>query len=241
MAIVVASYTQTVQAYETSGGAYVVAKENLGKLPSLVGAAALLVDYVLTVAVSIAAGVLALTSAVPHSRPTRSASRSPSSASLTVVNLRGVRESGILFALPTYAFVVSMLALVATGSAKCTLGTCPQALVPDPLATGVGAVGLFVVLRAFASGAAALTGVEAISNGVNAFRPPQGRNAARTLVAMGAIAVTLFIGVSYLAVAMEARRAGASPSSPRSRARRSPPARSARPCTTPSRRSRSGS
>ena len=125
-----------------------------------------------------------------------------------MVNLRGVRESGILFALPTYAFVVSMLALVATGSAKCTLGTCPQALVPDPLATGVGAVGLFVVLRAFASGAAALTGVEAISNGVNAFRPPQGRNAARTLVAMGAIAVTLFIGVSYLAVAMEARPSG---------------------------------
>ena len=100
-----------------------------------------------------------------------------------------------------------MLALVATGSAKCALGTCPQA-VPDPLATGVGAVGLLVVLRAFASGAAALTGVEAISNGVNAFRPPQGKNAAKTLVAMGAIAITLFIGVSYLAFAMEARPSG---------------------------------
>jgi len=205
MAIVVVSYTQTVQAYETSGGAYVVAKENLGKLPSLVGAAALLVDYVLTVAVSIAAGVLALTSAVPSLEAHKVGVSLAFLGLLTVVNLRGVRESGILFAVPTYAFIGAMLVLVATGTAKCAVGSCPQAVVPDPLATGVGAVGLFVVLRAFASGAAALTGVEAISNGVNAFRPPQGKNAAKTLVAMGAIAIMLFVGVSYLAVAMEAR------------------------------------
>jgi len=208
MAIVVASYTQTVEAYQTSGGAYVVAKDNLGKLPSLVGAAALLVDYILTVAVSIAAGVLALTSAFPSLEGHKVGISLAFLVLLTVVNLRGVRESGILFALPTYAFVLSMLALVATGTAKCTLGTCPQVEVPDPLATGAGAVGLFVVLRAFASGAAALTGVEAISNGVNAFKLPHGRNAAKTLVAMGAIAITLFIGVSYLAVAMDARPSG---------------------------------
>src|SRR4029453_1041659 len=149
MAIVVASYTQTVQAYETSGGAYVVAKENLGKLPSLVAAAALLVDYVLTVAVSIAAGVLALTSAVPSLEAHKVDVSLAFLGLVTVVNLRGVRESGILFALPSYAFIAAMLALVATGSAKCTLGACPQAVVPDPLATGAGAVGLFVVLRAF--------------------------------------------------------------------------------------------
>jgi amino acid transporter len=205
MAIVVLSYTQTVQAYETSGGAYVVAKENLGKLPSLVGAAALLVDYILTVAVSIAAGVLALTSAAPSLENHKVGISLAFLSLLTMVNLRGVRESGILFAVPTYAFVVAMLALVATGIGKCTVGSCPQAEVPDPLATGVGAIGVFVLLRAFASGAAALTGVEAISNGVSAFRPPQGKNAAKTLLAMGAIAISLFLGVSYLAVAMDAR------------------------------------
>src|SRR5215218_892530 len=204
MAIVVVSYTQTVQAYETSGGAYVVAKENLGKLPSLVGAAALLVDYVLTVAVSIAAGVLALTSAAPS----LAAHRVPLSlafiALLTLVNLRGVRESGILFAVPTYAFIASMFVLVGTGVGKCATGDCPTAQAPDPIAAGAGVVGVFVLLQAFASGAAALTGVEAISNGVNAFRPPPGRNAARTLLAMAVIAITLFIGVSYLAVHMHA-------------------------------------
>ena len=205
MAIVVLSYTQTVQAYETSGGAYVVAKENLGKMPSLVAAAALLVDYILTVAVSIAAGVLALTSAAPSLEDHKVAISLGFLALLTIVNLRGVRESGLLFAVPTYAFVVAMFALVATGVGRCTLGSCPQAEVPDPLATGVGAIGAFVLLRAFASGAAALTGVEAISNGVGAFRPQQGKNAAKTLIAMGAIAITLFLGVSYLAVAMEAR------------------------------------
>ena len=205
LAIVVVSYTQTVQAYETSGGAYVVARENLGKLPSLVAAAALLTDYVLTVAVSVTAGVLALTSAAPSLEAHKLSLSLGFVVLLTVVNLRGVRESGVAFALPTYAFVVAMYTLVAAGIARCASGGCPTAHVPDPTTVGVGAAGLFVILRAFASGSAALTGVEAISNGVNAFRPPQGKNAARTLVVMGVIAISLFIGVSYLAVAMHAR------------------------------------
>jgi amino acid transporter len=204
MAVVVLSYIQTVHAYQTSGGAYVVARENLGTLPSLVAAAALLVDYILTVAVSVAAGVLALTSAAPSLRGHEVTLCLAFIGLLTVANLRGVRESGALFALPTYAFVASMFALVGTGVGRCATGECPTVQAPHPIAAGAGAVGLFVLLQAFASGAAALTGVEAISNGVNAFRRPSGRNAARTLLAMAAIAITLFIGVSYLAVHMHA-------------------------------------
>ena len=205
LGIVVLSYRQTVRAYSTSGGAYVVARENLGKLPSLIAAAALLVDYVLTVAVSVAAGVLALVSAAPSLDDHRVAISLAFIVLLTVVNLRGVRESGLAFALPTYGFVVVMFALVGTGVAKCATGDCPTATAPDPVTAGVGTVGVLVILRAFASGAAALTGVEAISNGVSAFRPPQARNAATTLAVMGAIAIALFVGVSYLAVAMDAR------------------------------------
>src|SRR5262245_34017189 len=204
LAIVVVSYTQTVRAYETSGGAYVVAKDNLGTLPSLVAAAALLVDYVLTVAVSVTAGVLALTSAAPALGPHKVGLSLGFVALLTLVNLRGVRESGVLFALPTYGFVAVMFVMVATGIGKCLDGACPQAPVPDPLAAGAGVVGVLVILQAFASGSAALTGVEAISNGVGAFRRPKGRNAALTLLAMGAIAISLFLGVSYLAVSMNA-------------------------------------
>ncbi|TML60766.1 MAG: APC family permease [Actinobacteria bacterium] len=205
LAIVVLSYRQTVQAYQTSGGAYVVAKENLGTLPSLVGAAALLVDYILTVAVSVAAGVLALTSVVPSLAPHKVSLSLAAVVLLTLVNLRGVRESGIAFALPTYSFVAVMYVMVAVGIGKCVAGSCPQASVPHPIAAGAGAVGVFVLVRAFASGAVALTGVEAISNGVSAFRPPKGRNAAGTLGALGVIAISLFLGVSYLAVHMHAR------------------------------------
>jgi amino acid transporter len=204
LAIVVLSYTQTVRAYETSGGAYVVAKDNLGTLPSLVAAAALLVDYVLTVAVSVTAGVLALTSAAPSLAVHKVVLSLGFVALLTIVNLRGVRESGVLFALPTYGFVAAMFLMIGTGVGKCLDGMCPQAAVPSPLAAGAGAVGVLVLLQAFASGSAALTGVEAISNGVGAFRRPRGRNAALTLLAMGAIAITLFLGVSYLAVSMNA-------------------------------------
>ena len=204
LGIVVLSYTQTVQAYQTSGGAYIVARDNLGTLPSLVAAAALLADYILTVAVSVTAGVVALVSAAPSLASHKVALSLLFVLVLTLANLRGVRESGILFAVPTYAFIVAFFAMIGTGVSKCAVGTCPQAHVPDPITAGTGAVTLFVVLRAFASGAAALTGVESISNGVNAFRPPPGKNAAQTLLAMGAVAVMLFIGTSWLAVHMHA-------------------------------------
>jgi len=205
LAIVVLSYRQTVQVYESSGGAYVVAKENLGKLPSLVAAAALLTDYVLTVAVSVAAGVLALTSAVPSLRGHELTLSLACVVVIALANLRGVREAGLLFALPTYAFVASIFALVGVGVARCAGGTCPHAAVPHPLASGTGAVTAFVVLRAFSSGSTALTGVEAIANGVNAFRRPHGRNAAATMLILGSIAITMFLGVSWLAVHMHAR------------------------------------
>ena len=152
LAIVVLSYTQTVRAYETSGGAYVVGKDNLGTLPSLVAAAALLVDYVLTVAVSVTAGVLALTSAAPGLEPHKVGLSIGFVVLLTIVNLRGVRESGVLFAVPTYGFVLVMFLMVGTGIGQCLDGSCPQAPVPDPLAAGAGVVGVLVILQAFASG-----------------------------------------------------------------------------------------
>jgi amino acid transporter len=205
LAIVVASYRQTVQAYETSGGAYIVAKDNLGTLPSLVGAAALLTDYVLTVAVSISAGIFAVTSIAPSLEAHKVLLSLGCLGVIVLVNLRGVRESGLAFALPTYAFVASMFALVGVGLMKTFLGQAPHAVVPHPVTAGAGAVTLFVVLRAFSSGSTALTGVEAIANGVNAFRRPHGKNAATTLAVLGAIAITLFVGVSYLAVQEHAR------------------------------------
>ena len=205
LAVVVASYRQTVRAYETSGGAYVVAKENLGTLPSLVGAAALLTDYVLTVAVSIAAGIFAVTSIAPSLESHKVVLSLACLGVIVLVNLRGVRESGLAFALPTYAFVAAMFVLVGVGLAKTFFGEAPHASVPDPVAAGAGGVTLFVVLRAFSSGSTALTGVEAIANGVNAFRRPHGKNAATTLAILGAIAITLFLGVSYLAVHEHAR------------------------------------
>ena len=174
LAIVVLSYMQTFRRTRRAAAPTSSRGRTSASMPSLVAAAALLTDYVLTVAVSVAAGVLALTSQRPPLRVTRSGSRSASSSLLTLVNLRGVRESGLLFAIPTYAFVAAMYAMVATGVGKCAVGSCPQAHAPHPIAAGAGVVGVFVLLQAFASGAAALTGVEAISNGVSAFRPPPG-------------------------------------------------------------------
>ena len=205
MAIVIASYRQTVRAYETSGGAYVVARENLGTLPSLVAAAALLVDYVLTVAVSVASGVLAITSAAPSLNHYNTELSLLAIVLITVVNLRGIRESGLTFALPTYGFIVAMLVAVGAGVTKCAVSTCPRAVAPHAIPPGVAAVTLFLVLKAFASGASALTGVESIANGVNAFRHPQSKNAAKTLGVLGVVAITIFVGVSYLAVATHAR------------------------------------
>jgi amino acid transporter len=205
LAIVVVSYTQGVRAYTSSGGSYVFARENLGTLAGLVAAAALLTDYVLTVAVSVAAGIFAITSAVPALSAYVLPLSLVSVILLTLGNLRGVRESGLLFAFPTYGFLVTLYVTLAVGVAKCTAGSCPHADVPHPIAAGTGTVGLFVLLKAFSSGAVALTGVESISNGVTAFKHPQSRNAARTLLVMASIAISLFVAVSYLTVRMDAR------------------------------------
>lgn len=205
LAIVVLSYSQGVKAYASSGGSYVFARENLGTLPALVAGAALLTDYVLTVAVSVAAGVFAITSAAPSLASHQLALSLACVALLTLGNLRGVRESGLLFAFPTYGFIVLLYLTLGVGLAKCTVGTCPVATVPHPLAAGTGTITLFVLLKAFSSGAVALTGVESISNGVTAFRRPQAQNAARTLYVMAAIAITFFLSVSWLAVHMHAR------------------------------------
>jgi amino acid transporter len=204
LAIVVLSYRQTVRVYETSGGAYVVARENLGTAPSLVAAAALLTDYVLTVAVSISAGIYAITSFVPSLTSHKVGLSLACLVIIVLANLRGVRESGLLFAFPTYAFVTSILVLVGVGLVKDATGGLHHAVVPNPLPAGAGAVTVFVVLRAFSSGSTALTGVEAIANGVNAFRLPQGKNAAKTLAILGTIAIAMFLGVSYLAVQVHA-------------------------------------
>ncbi len=203
--VVVLSYRQTIFAYPNGGGSYVVAKENLGQMAGLVAAASLLVDYVLTAAVSIASGVLAVTSAVPELSTHAVELSLGVLVVLVVVNLRGVRESGFVFALPTYGFIIAIGAMIAVGFVRGLLYGWPTAHVPDPapvgLATGVGIV---VLLRAFASGCSALTGVEAISNGVTAFRRPQARNAASTLMSMGVIAIILFLGVSILAWKVDA-------------------------------------
>jgi amino acid transporter len=204
LAIVILSYRQTVRVYETSGGAYVVARENLGTTPSLVAAAALLTDYVLTVAVSISAGIFAITSFVPSLGSHRVALSLACLGVIVLANLRGVRESGLLFALPTYAFIVAILAVDAIGLVELAAGNLPQAVVPNPLPVGTGTLTLFILLRAFSSGSTALTGVEAIANGVNAFRQPQGTNAARTLGVLGGLTITMFLGLSYLAVHVHA-------------------------------------
>jgi amino acid transporter len=200
LVVVVASYRQTIHAYPRGGGAYIVARENLGSLAGLVAAASLLIDYVLTVAVSIAAGSLAITSAAPGLTPYLLEMSLAFLALLLLANLRGLRESGFIFAIPTYLFIGAMSLLIVVGVSRGLLQGWPQATVPDPAATGTAAsIGLIVLLRAFASGSSALTGVEAIANGVSAFRKPQDRNAANTLVVMGFFAVFFFLGVSVLA------------------------------------------
>ncbi len=204
LGVVILSYRQTVRVYDSAGGAYVVARENLGVMPSLVGAAALLTDYVLTVAVSISAGIFAITSFAPSLGAHRVGLSLACLVVIVLANLRGVRESGLFFALPTYSFVAALLALIGTGFVELVRGDLHHAVVPDALPAGTGAVTTFVLLRAFSSGSTALTGVEAIANGVNAFRHPQGRNAATTLGALGAITISLFLGLSYLAVRVHA-------------------------------------
>jgi len=204
LCVVAVSYQQIVRAYSTSGGAYVVARDNLGDFPGLLAGAALLVDYVLTVAVSVSAGVLAISSAATSLASAKVGLAVGFVALVTLINLRGVRESGMAFALPAYAFIGAMALTIVTGLASCAVSGCPQVEVPDPVPPGTGTLTLFLVLKAFSSGSSALTGIEAIANGVTAFRHPQARNAAQTLGVLAGIAVALFLGVSYLAVHMEA-------------------------------------
>ncbi|HXH84328.1 MAG TPA: APC family permease [Candidatus Tectomicrobia bacterium] len=196
--IVISSYRQTIRAYPHGGGAYIVAKDNLGVSPSLIAGAALLTDYVLTVAVSVAAGVAAITSAVPGLLPYRVALCVGTVAIVTLANLRGVRESGRVFAIPTYVFVVSILAMIGYGLASVALGRVPEAPYAPP-APGLEGVGLFLLLRAFAAGCTALTGIEAVSDGVPAFKPPEAENARVVMAWLGALTVTMFLGITYLA------------------------------------------
>ncbi len=204
LAIVIVSYRQTVRAYPGGGGSYIVAHENLGTMPGLIAASALLVDYVLTVSVSVVAGVLAITSAAPSLADHKVLLSIAFVILLTIANLRGVKEVGTVFAVPTYGFVAMVYVMLATGFVRC-LGGCPQAATADLPLEATAGVSLFLILRAFSSGATALTGVEAISNGVQAFRRPQARNAATTLAAMGFMTVTMFIGITLLSVLLQVR------------------------------------
>jgi amino acid transporter len=198
--VVYFSYRQTIAAYPHGGGSYTVAKENLGTTAGLFAAAALMLDYVLVVAVGISAGVGALVSAVPALQPYTLTLCLVILAGITLVNLRGVRESGVAFMLPTYLFVVSLLAVLAIGVVKTVLaGGHPTPVVPPPTpAPAVEVAGLWLLMRSFASGCTAMTGVEAVSNGVGAFREPTILNARRTLTAIIAILVVLLAGIAFL-------------------------------------------
>jgi amino acid transporter len=197
--IVSVSYRQTVFAYPSGGGAYVVARENLGLTAGLTAAAALLTDYVLTVAVSVSSGVAAIISAFPALAPERIPLCVGLIGILSLANLRGVRESGKLFAGPTYLFIATALLLIGTGLVRLIQGNWQPLPGPSPAEMSVlEPLTIFLVLRAFASGCAALTGIEAISNGVRAFRSPESRNAAVTLMWMAVICVVLFVGITVL-------------------------------------------
>ena len=200
LVIVAISYQQTIYAYPSGGGSYIVARANLGTVPGLIAAAALLVDYVLTVSVSVAAGVAAITSAFPELTTHKVALGVLCVAGIAMANIRGVRESGRIFAVPTYVFIVSFRLLVAVGVYRLLTGTLPPAA-PAPVAS-TEALTWFLVLRAFSSGCTAMTGTEAISNGIPAFRPPESRNAAITLGFMALILGTLFVGITVLASAL---------------------------------------
>lgn len=204
MAVVVASYRQTCHAYPTGGGAYTVSRENLGEAAALTAASALLVDYVLTVAVSVVAGVAAITSAAPSLDGAAVPMSLGFVALLTVLNLRGLRESGRIFAIPTYGFVLGIYVMFAVAAVRLGSGHTVRAESADlPIEEAGGYAGLalfFLALRAFASGCTALTGVEAVSNGVPAFTEPKSRNAATTLAVMGLLSVTMFSGITALAM-----------------------------------------
>lgn len=213
LVIVVASYRQTCHAYPNGGGAYTVSRENHGRTAALVAASALMVDYVLTVAVSVASGVANVVSAVPALAGREVLMCLGFIAVLTLMNLRGVKESGTAFAVPTYGFVLVVLTMLGVGLVRTVAGDAPVAAsaayeVSGDLGTPAGLLLVGVVLRAFASGCTALTGVEAISNGVPNFKAPKSRNAATTLAVMGALTVTMFVGITWLAMVSGVHVAG---------------------------------
>jgi amino acid transporter len=200
LAIVTFSYEQTIHAYPGGGGAYIVARDNLGDLPAQMAGAALLMDYILTVAVSISSGVAQVASAFPVVHAHKVALAVSLVVFVMTVNLRGVRESGAVFAVPTFFFVTMMGLTVGTALFRWAMGTLQPIADPPPLdVEPTRAVGLFLVLHAFSSGTTALTGVEAISNGIPAFREPKSRNAGITLLWMSGILGSLFLAISFLA------------------------------------------
>lgn len=200
LVIVVLSYRQTINAYPQGGGSYSVAKENLGDIAGLTAGASLLVDYVLTVAVSVSAGVAAITSAFPNLYSYRVEIAVACVVLLTLANLRGVKESGALFAGPTYAFVVMLGVTIIIGIGKSLMGGDIRIPAPEETQAVTAGLTLFLIARAFSSGCTAMTGVEAIANGVTVFKDPTARNARRTLTVMAGILITLFLGVTWLAV-----------------------------------------
>ena len=197
--LVTFSYRQTIRAFPAGGGSYIVAHENLGTIPGLIAAAALLVDYVLTVSVSVSSGVFNLASAFPLLQGITVPIIVMLIFLVMSVNLRGLSESGTIFALPTYIFVGSVSLLVGVGIARTFLGTPPHVTGMTPLAVPVESLSLLLLMRAFADGCSAMTGTEAISNGTPAFKPPEWKNAQMTMVTMAGILAVVFLGISYLA------------------------------------------
>ena len=200
--LVVGSYRQVIPAYPHGGGSYTVARENLGTTPGLVAAASLLVDYTLTVAVSVAAGIAAITSAVPALYEHRIALAIVAIGLVAVANLRGVRESAAVLSIPTYGFILSLGGLLAVGAFRWITGTLPNAAPHEAVHVAAGAapvLTLFLVLRAFSSGCTAMTGVEAIANGVTSFREPAAKHAVDTLTMLAGILAVLFLGTTLLA------------------------------------------
>ncbi|MEO6294264.1 MAG: APC family permease [Candidatus Limnocylindria bacterium] len=205
LAIVATSYWQTIRAYPNGASSYLVASDNLGSTAGLIAGAALLIDYTLTVAVSVSAAVAAITSVVPELFGERVLLAVGIVSVLMLGNLRGVRESGTIFMAPTYVYIVAILGMVGIGLFRLATGTLPEYTPPSEwLAAEAGgeALGILLILRAFSSGTAALTGVEAISDGVPAFKPPEWRNARVTLLWAAAIFAVLFLGISFMASTM---------------------------------------
>jgi amino acid transporter len=201
MAIVTISYQQTIHAYPGGGGAYIVARDNLGEMPAQVAGAALLTDYILTVAVSTSAGVAQIVSAYPELFPYRVWMSLGAVCLIMLINLRGVKESGNAFSIPTYFFIVMLFVTVGAGLIRYFSGTLGIVMDPPHLEVEsvVSAITPFLLLHAFSSGTAALTGIEAISNGITAFKEPRSHNAGITLIWMAVILATLFLGISFLA------------------------------------------